>query len=441
MLGLLAVQAQGPTAEQDKCLSITQCYKAAQQNFPLVKQYELIGKSRDYTVSNAMRSYLPQVNLSAKASWQSDVTRLSIDEDKLAASSYGSFINVDELNDLFPSVSKDQYGVSLDIVQTIWDGGASKAQSDMAGSEAEASAKSIDADIYGLRAKINDLYFGIILLQNGLELNDLMLGSLEANYDKVKAYCDNGIAGQADLDALRIRILQTKQEALNMQNSKRAYCKMLALLTGLDIDESYTLLKPEELSFDNNAQLNRPELAMYDAQIQQVYSQNRLLDASITPKFGLYVSGGYGRPGLNMLEDSFQPYVVAGIKLSWNIGNFYNLGNNRRLLQTKVAGIESAKEVFKLNADMDISRHNSELESLRGQMAYDDEIIALRHSVLKANEKKMAEGTISGSDLVGYMNEALAAEQSKAQHEVQLLLAMYNLQFARGENQSTTNDF
>lgn len=431
-LSAIPAAAQEQPGNSSGALTIEQCYRAAEKNYPLARQYELISKTRDYTVSNAARAYLPQVTFSAKASWQSDVTKFSVDREKFASSSYAAMLDYDELAGMIPSISKDQYGASIDINQTIWDGGAVKAQKELAEKEAETDAKSTGSDLYGLRERVNELFFGIILMQSNIELSELMLGSLDANCARVSSYLENGITGQSDLDAVRIQILKTKQEILSLRNAKKSYCTMLALLTGLDIDGDTVLEKPEEIS-SLSGDIRRPELALFEAQKSQIESRNRMLNAGLTPKFGLYVTGGYGRPGLNMLDNSFKPYMMAGVRMTWNIGNFYNLKNNRRLLETKMASVENGKSAFLLNTGIDISRKDSEIETLRGQLSYDDEIIGLRKSVLKANEEKMAEGTISGTDLVGYMNDALAAEQDKALHEVKMLLAMYNLRFVRGE--------
>ncbi len=412
-------------------VTLEECWKSAERNYPLAKQYGLISKSKDYTISNAARAYLPQVTFSAKASWQSDVTKFQLDREALEKTEIGSFINPDGIEALIPKVKKDQYSANLDITQTIWDGGVLKAQKEAAENEAEANTKSIDASLYGLRERINEMYFGILLLQHNIELSELMLSSLNANYDKLKAYKENGVIGQADLDALRIQILNTKQEALNLKNSKAAYTQMLSLLCGLNLDENTELVQPEEIS-STCREITRPELAAFNAQLKQLDSQNKMLNAGLTPKFGIYVSGGYGRPGLNMLSNTFKPYVVAGAKMVWDIGNFYNLKNNRQMLQLKKASIEAQKSAFLLNTSIDESRRDSEIETLRSQLEYDDEIIELRKSVLKANEEKMYNGTISGTDYVGYLNDSLTAEQNKAQHELRMLLAMYNLAYVRG---------
>lgn len=428
MVAVAAVTAALPCLAQ-RTLTLEECYGAAEKNYPLVRQYELIEKSKDYTLSNASKAYLPQVTFSAKASWQSDVTKFNLDKEKLAQSQFGSMINPDDLAGMIPTMSKDQYGASIDISQTIWDGGAVKARKDAATSQAEADAKSVDASIYGLRAKVNEMFFGIILMQSNIDQCELMLSNLETNYRKVESYIENGVAGQADLDAIRIQQLKTKQEALNLRNTKSAYLRMLGLLIGISFEEDTELVKPEPVMTGSGTEILRPELAMYEAQLKALESQNKQITAGLTPKFGLYVSGGYGRPGLNMLDNEFKPYLTAGVRMTWNIGNFYTKKNDLRIIETRKAGIETQRQTFLLNTSIDISGKDSEIKTLQEQLEYDDEIIALRKSVLKANEARMAEGTISGSDLVGFMNDELLAEQEKNSHEVRMLLAMYNLKY------------
>ncbi len=197
LTAMVAAAAVLPCHAQQRTATLEECYTAAERNYPMVRQYELIEKSKDYTLSNASKAYLPQVTLSAKASWQSDVTKFSLDKEKLAQSQFGSMIDPDELAGMIPTMSKDQYGASIDISQTIWDGGAVKASKDAATSQAEADAKSVDASIYGLRAKVNEMFFGIILMQSNIEQCELMLANLETNYKKVGSYIENGMAGQA----------------------------------------------------------------------------------------------------------------------------------------------------------------------------------------------------------------------------------------------------
>ncbi len=417
-----------PAATASRTVTLEECYEAAEKNYPLARQYGLIEKSRDYTLSNATKSWLPQVTVSAKASWQSDVTKVTFDQEKLAQTGITQMIDPESLKGLIPQMAKDQYGVSVDVTQTIWDGGAVKASKDAATSQAEAETKNIEANLYGLREKVNELFFGIILIQTNIESCRIMLDNLETTYSRVRSYLDNGVAGQADLDAVRIQQLKTRQEILNLENSRKAYVRMLSLLTGMNMGEDAEFVKPERL-LTGGAEVRRPELAMYDAQLKAIESKGRMITAGLTPKFGLYVSGGYGRPGLNMLSDEFKPYLTAGVRMTWNIGNFYTKRNDLNLLETQKAGIETQRRIFLLNNSISTSGKDSEIETLRGQLEYDDEIIALRRSVQTANEARMAEGTISGSELVGYMNDTLLAEQEKAGHEVRMLLAMYNLKY------------
>lgn len=413
-------------------LCIEDCYSAVERNYPAVKQYDLIEKSKEYTIANAARAYIPQVSFSARAGWQSDVTRFSIDKDKLAESQFGSMLDADEIESLLPQISKDQYAANIEINQTLWDGGSVKAQKDAAKADAEAQKRALDASIYTLRAKVNDLYFGILLLQENDSKYMILSDTAEENLSKANSFMNQGLIGQDDVDAIRIQVLSFKQQRAKLAATKSAYITMLAILTGLEIDETTALCKPEE-TFTGSGNIHRPELASFEAELKQVDAGLTGLNTAVTPKFGLYVTGGYGRPGLNMLDNSFRPYMTAGIRMQWNIAGFYNLKTNRKTLENRRRQIEIRRDTFLIGVEMDAARESKEIENLIEQIRYDGEIERLRRSVRIAGERKLEEGTISGKELTSLINDELAAGVDKSAHEIQMLHSMYNLKYARGE--------
>jgi outer membrane protein TolC len=176
--------------------------------------------------------------------------------------------------------------------------------------------------------------------------------------------------------------------------------------------------------------VRRPELALFDAQIRSIQARKSRLDASVMPRLGLFATGGYGKPGLNMLANRFETYYVVGARLSWNIGRLYTRRDDRRRILSDIRGVELRRDVFLLGTELDISQRNNDIERCREQLHYDDEIIALRLSVLRSSEAKMAGGTISGSDLARDINAAQAAQHDKIVHEMELLTAIFNLRYA-----------
>ena len=411
----LALVSYAPCFAQ---LSIEACYEKARANYPLIKQYGLIEKTKEYNLSNAAKGYLPQVTFSAQATYQSDVTEIPIDLDAIGLTGVK-----------IPSVSQDQYKMELALSQTLWDGGAIRSERKTLRTQAEVDQRDMDVSMYTINERVNQLYFGVLLAEAQLEQNKVLQAELRRSCEQVSSYIKNGIAQQSDLDAIRVDLLKAKQTEAQFEHTKRAYREMLSRLIGEEIGEETRLVKPEAvrpLTKENN----RPELELYQAQIRNLWAQDSRITAGMMPKLGLFVTGGYGKPGLDMFEDNFKVYYLAGVKLSWNLGSLYTRKNDRRKIQTGIRSIETQRETFLFNTSLDVAQRNATIDKYIDQLKYDDEIIALRGSVKRASEAKMANGTLSGTDLTRDIHAEQSAIQDKILHEIELLMAIYNLRYA-----------
>ena len=391
-------------------ITINDCYAKAQANYPLIKEYGLIEKSKDYSLSNAGKGYLPQVTFSARASYQSEVTEIPI-----------SMPGIKGLN-------KDQYNATIDVSQVVWDGGAIKSKKESIRTLSEVEKKSLEVDLYSINDRVNQLYFGILLLNAQIEQNRLFREELQRNYDKVLSCVQNGIANQADLDAVKVEQLKAIQTKSQLTYQKNAFLDMLSAMTGEKLPENVVLTKPEEIPFINTS-VQRPELNFFNAKINHLEAQNNEVNASLMPKLGVFLTGGYGNPGLNMLKSEFSSYYIIGARLSWNFGSLYSNKNNKQLIQNNINSVLTQRETFLFNMNLDISKKQREIDKYRDQMKYDDEIIALRTSVKQSSEAKMANGALSGIDLMRDVTAEDLAKQTKILHEIELLLAMYNLKW------------
>lgn len=410
----LALVSYAPCFAQ---LRIEACYEKARANYPLIKQYGLIEKTKEYNLSNAAKGYLPQVTFSAQATYQSDVTEIPIDLDAIGLTGVK-----------IPSVSQDQYKMELALSQTLWDGGAIRSERKTLRTQAEVDQRDMDVNMYTINERVNQLYFGVLLADAQLEQNKVLQAELRRSCEQVSSYIKNGIAQQSDLDAIRVDLLKAKQTEAQFEHTKRAYREMLSRLIGEEIGEETRLVKPEAvrpLTKENN----RPELELYQAQIRNLWAQDSRITAGMMPKLGLFVTGGYGKPGLDMFEDNFKVYYLAGVKLSWNLGSLYTRKNDRRKIQTGIRSIETQRETFLFNTSLDVAQRNATIDKYIDQLKYDDEIIALRGSVKRASEAKMANGTLSGTDLTRDIHAEQSAIQDKILHEMELLQAIYNLKY------------
>jgi Outer membrane protein len=392
-------------------LTIESCQEKAKNNYPLVKQYGLIEQTKEYNLSNANKGYLPQFTLSGKATYQSEVTKIPVTIPGVT----------------IKGLNKDQYQSVLEMNQTIWDGGVIQSQKQLTKTGSEVEKQKNDVDLYTIKDRVNQLYFGILLFEEQLIQNSLLQKELTRNYNQIATYMDNGIANQADLDAIKVEQLNAVQRKTEIDSSRKAYRQMLSALIGEEITEGTTLIKPDTNLQLQSSTINRPELQWYEAQYNNLEIQKKLLNAKNMPKLGLFVQGGYSNPGLNMLKSEFSAYYVGGVRLSWNFGGFYTIKNDRKQIEASKSKLKTLEETFLFNTNLQITQQNSEIEKLSDLMKHDDEIITLRDNIKKSAEAKVENGTLSVTELLREINAGDQVRQTKTLHQIQLMMAIYNL--------------
>lgn len=396
-------------------LTLEGCQHSAQTNYPLVRQYGLIEKAQEYNLENAGKGYLPQFTLSGKATYQSDVTKLPVDVPGID----------------IKSMPKDQYQVMLEVSQNIWDGGDIRSKKQLTRATSEIDRGKQEVDMYALNDRINQLFFGILLLDEQLKQNQLFQDDLGRTHKQVSNYIINGIATQSDLDAVSVEQLNTKQRRIELETSRQAYINMLSAFIGKEIPAGTILQKPvpEDSDGMGNGINNRPELRLFDAQGEQLRVQEAMLNVRLMPRFGLFVQGAYGNPGLNMLKDEFNAFYMAGVRMSWNFGSLYTLKNDRRRIDNSRRQIETGRDVFLFNTRLQATQQDADVISMRRKMADDDEIIRLRENIRRAAEAKVENGTLTVTDMLREITNENLARQTKALHEVQLLMNIWQLKY------------
>lgn len=419
---LLGISTLGMRAQM---LTLEECQEQARAYYPLIKRYGLIEKSKRYNISNANKGYLPQLSLSAKASYQSEVTEIPVD-----------IPGID-----IRGMRKDQYQAILQLDQTIWDGGNIHAQKKVTRASAEVDKQKLEVDMYAINERVNQLFFGILLLEEQLNQNHAMHEELQRNYDNVKAYVKNGIANQADLDAVKVEQLNNTQQRYTLEASHRAYCEMLRIMINRHTPITGDVLKKPNLDtllyIDKTytpGLIQRPELYLYAAQNHQLEARRKQLTAKNLPKLGAFVQGAYGNPGLNMLKDEFSTYYMAGIRLSWNFGNLYTHRNESRQIMLNQQDVSVQKETFLFNTRLEVTQNTSEIKKLAELMKNDNEIITLRNNIKKSAQAKVANGTLTVTEMLREVTAEDLAKQDKILHEIQLLSAIYELK-------NTTNQY
>lgn len=397
-------------------LTLDECFDKARNNYPLTKQKDLIEQTKNLTVSNVWHGYLPQINISAQASYQSDVTSLPITFPGL---------KIDKL-------SQDQYKVIADVTQTIYDGGLMSSQSGLQESLSKIDEHKLEVELIKLKERVNNIFFSILLVDEQLIQTDLMLSDLNSSIKKLEAAYKNGIISKSELDVIKAEYLKVKQKVFELSSTRSFLLNNLGLLINEKLDETIKLLIPPELNFSSQTEIQRPELNLLSAQKTLIDNQSGLSNSKIIPKASLFFQGGYGKPTLNMLKNNFDWFYIAGIRLSWSFSNLYSYSNENEISDLNKLSIETQEEAFLLNTNLTLNQQKTEFIKLQEMIKVDKEIIELRKSILNAAKAKLDNGTITSNDYLRELNAKDLAEQNEILHKIQLLQTQYNYKITSG---------
>lgn len=412
---------QDSTAGSVQVYTIEDCYGLVRENYPLVRRYELLDLTEEYTLKNAYMNYFPQISLQGSASWQTDVLEFPFD-----LSPYGIEM---------PTFSKDQYAAIIELSQVLWDGGMIAANRANIRAKADVDMAQQEINMYSLREKVNELYFGILYIDQQLRRTDILMQDLDREYARIEGCIANGVANVSDLDLIEVERITQRQGRDQLESMLEAYLRVLTLMTGVKIDDSRQLVMPVPEGMDKEAMLDaiiqaeirRPELMLYKAQELEIDTQLDYWTAGGLPQFSLFIRGGYGRPGLNMMDNSFQPFAIGGIRLVWNISQLYSLGYGKKIVNYSKEQINTVRETFLFNTDLQVQEQVAEIRRYFRTVEDDEKIVELREGIRMSTEAGVENGTKNASDLVSEINKENAARKQLIMHQIEMMKAIYEL--------------
>lgn len=404
-------------AQTGQLLTLEECYTLAREQYPLMRQKDLIEKSRTYNVDNAKMGYLPQVNFAAQATYQSDVTKLTL-PDNLPIQ-----INVEP-------PSKDQYKMYGEVTQSFTDAVFIEPQRKLANSNAVIEQQKLEVELYKLKERVNQLYFGILLIDGQLQQVELLKKDLQTGINRITAAINNGVAYKSNKSELQAEALKVDQRTIELKAMRKAYLDMLGQFINRELDESTQLQTPVTVTTQPN--INRPELVLFEAQKKTLDLQDKLIVAKTLPRVSGFFQGGAGRPALNMLENKFSPYYILGVRFGWSLNGFYTFSKDKKLVDINRSLIDVQQQTFLFNTNFALKQQNGELEKLEALIKTDDEIVALRTDVKTASQAQLENGVITSNDFLNKVNAEDQARQNKLVHTIQLLMAQYNYKTTAG---------
>ncbi|WP_372757166.1 TolC family protein [Mariniflexile sp.] len=396
-------------------LSLDECYSLVDKNYPLAKQNNLLAKQNAFDKETIKTNKLPQIDFESKATYQSDVIELPI-----------------SLPDVtITPPNNDQYQATVNINQLIYDGGLTNAALEEKTASLKTGQKQVEVNLYQLKEHVNFLYFSILLIQEKRALLVAKEKELKTTLKEVKAGVKFGTLLPNSDSVLEAELLKIEQQFIELDKDKISNIKSLSQLIGENISATIVLENPE-ISINLETKINRPELDLFQLQKNQIEASEQLIAKKNNPKLSGFATGGYGNPGLNMLDNSFQTYYMAGLKLSWNVFDWNSNKKQRKSLQVNKEIIDNEQEVFELNTSIELTKHQSEISKISEIIVSDMDIIRLRQKILETSSSQLKNGVITASAYITELTNLYEAENNLKTHNTQLSYAKANYNTTKG---------
>lgn len=403
--------------------TLEECQLAAEKNYPMIKQYDLISQTTQLTVQNIQKGWLPQIAVAAQATYQSDVASWP-ESMKATFQQFGIKMK---------GLSKDQYKIGIDLQQTIYDGGTINSQRSIARQEEKVQKAQVETNLYQVRKRVNEMYFSLLLLNEQIKLNDDVKALLLSSEKKLASMLKGGTIATSDFENIRAERLSVEQQNESLKSQQQMLQHLLSTFCGIKVSN---IQKPAP--FETTISMNkRPEMLLFDNQLKLSSIKEKALNTQVRPKLGIFAQGFYGYPGFNMFEDMMNQKWslngIVGIKLSWNIGALYSLKNDKAKLRLQREMTENAREIFLFNNQLEEIQQNENIKRYHTMKQADDEIIMLRTNIRKAAESKLAHGIIDINNLLREIINENAAKIQQTIHDIEMLKEMYNLKYTNNE--------
>lgn len=394
-------------------LTLEDCYILATKNYPLSKQTGLIEQKSSYEIEALSKGKLPKIEVNAQATYQSEVIGLPT-----------SLPGVQSLN-------KDQYRATLDVNQLVYNGGIIDANTKLKEAQTKTQQQLIEVSLYQIKTRINQYFFSVLLLQEKKALLSSKKELLTSKVKEVKSGVKFGAILQSSEQVLEAEIIKINQQLTEIKFENIKLLNNLSKLTFSDIDTETTLIQP--VSYPNSINITRPEIAFYDLQNQQLEFSKSVLSKSNLPKINAFGQAGYGNPGLNMLDNSFQTFYVVGLKANWNIFDWGKTKTDKKALDISKEIVTSEKETFELNNKIQLEEQDFEIKKLEQLLLSDTEIIQIREKVIKSSDAQLKNGVITSSEYLIELTNLFEAKNILKTHEVQLAAAKSNYEIIKGK--------
>lgn len=388
------------------------------RNYPLISQQDLLKNTEALTIKNIKSALYPQITINGQATYQSEVTSLTIPIPNFKSD----------------PLSKDQYKATAELQQTLYDGGLNKKTQAVAKTISSIEIIKNEVELYKLKERVTQLYCSILYTGALLKQMDYIADDLNNGLLKVEALYKNGVVFMNNVLQVKAQILKNNQRIEEVMATKRTLYDAIALLTNTKMVNEVVFVMPSQADIVEVDGLNiRPEVLLFDAQLNNFESQVGLVNAKTQPKIGAFFQGGYGKPGLNMLKNDFDWFSITGLKLQWSLGSFYTANKEKIILNNQSGIVKNLKATYLLNNSIQLKQKLDDINKIEKLIISDLAIVDIRAQIKNTTLVQLDNGVISTNDYLKEVNEYDASRQILIQHQIQLVQSKLEYQLLKGK--------
>lgn len=415
---LILIQCTAGYNQNKQLVTLSYCYEKAINSYPLLSDRESIKNASDLRIKNIETNYLPQISLNGQATYQSDVVKIALPPQM--------GINIS-------GPSKDQYKVTLDAQQILFDGGITSRQKKLEQTSSATEIQQIESDLLRIKEQVNTIYFNILILQENKKLLQNVLNVIDEREKTVRSMVKNGVLLQSDENTLLAERLKNEQQIAEIELNQSSFIRILDLLTNETFTDSTIFSKPE-IVFKDTAIGNRPEYKTFELQANKIEAASSLSQTSLMPKLYAFGQFGYGRPGLNMLNNQFDNFYIIGATLKWNFWDWNKTRREKEVYSIQKQMITSKKDNFTKTLNIELQNRKTSIQKLEEALKRDFDIVTLRVGITEIAKSQLNNGVITSTDYINELNAETQAKISLETHKIQLIQAKAYYLLALGIN-------
>ena len=402
-------------------LTLEYCYSRVENHYPIAKKIELQKRITDLNKRIISTGSYPQFNLSATATYQSEVTEFQV------PAGGGQPIG--------PDLSKDQYKATMDVSQSIYNGGAIGIKRELEEAKGEQQLNAIKVQLHSIKEQVNTVYFGILLARQQMNILGSVAENIRSQIKSVRSKVANGVLLPTQQYILEAELLKVKQDSSETEANIKSGYSVLSQIIGEELEADLALGVPDSRETNLNkatpTQL-RPEFDLFESNRQALEYQKELARTNKLPSLSAFGTAAYGRPGFNVFENDLHGYYIVGLRLQWNFWGAQNAGAKQEVYSLQQKSIKEEEAAFNRQLQANLEKIKEEIRSLGNKIERDEEIIGIREKVIKVVSSQLKNGTATATEYITELNKATQARVSLMMNRIKLARAKVNYETTLG---------